>query len=136
MKDWFYRFKSGRRGMDALNRMLIITGLLCMVLSVALTKLSVSFLSTLTSTVGIFCILYFAIRFMSRNISSRDQENYKYLNYLARKKNERQAAAERRKQKEYKFFKCPGCGNWLRVPKGKGKIHISCKCGYTLYRKT
>ena len=29
-----------------------------------------------------------------------------------------------------------GCGTMLRVPRGKGKIHIKCKCGYTLYRKT
>ena len=33
-------------------------------------------------------------------------------------------------------LKCPGCGCWLRVPRGKGKIHINCRCGYTLYRKT
>ena len=25
---------------------------------------------------------------------------------------------------------------FVRVPKGKGKIHIKCRCGYTLYRKT
>ena len=49
----------------------------------------------------------------------------------------RQAAKERRAQrKDYRFFKCPGCGTMLRVPRGKGKIHIKCKCGYTLYRKT
>ena len=33
-------------------------------------------------------------------------------------------------------FKCPGCGRWLRVPRHKGKIHINCRCGYTLYRRT
>ena len=31
---------------------------------------------------------------------------------------------------EYKFFTCPGCRNHLRVPRGKGKIQITCpKCG-------
>ena len=38
--------------------------------------------------------------------------------------------------KEIFGFKCPGCGRWLRVPRHKGKIHINCRCGYTLYRRT
>jgi transcription elongation factor Elf1 len=43
---------------------------------------------------------------------------------------------DRIKDKEHRYFKCPNCGQYLRVPKGKGKIHINCRCGYTMYRKT
>ena len=57
--------------------------------------------------------------------------------YLDRWKNKYAAWKDRFSQrKSYRFFKCPGCGTYIRVPKGKGKIHIKCRCGYTLYRKT
>ena len=59
------------------------------------------------------------------------------LAYLDRWKNKYAAWKDRFSQrKSYRFFKCPGCGTYIRVPKGKGKIHIKCRCGYTLYRKT
>ena len=59
------------------------------------------------------------------------------LALLVKARHSRQAAKERHAQhKDFRFFKCPGCGTMLRVPRGKGKIHIKCRCGYTLYRKT
>lgn len=39
--------------------------------------------------------------------------------------------------REHKYFRCPNCGQMLRVPKGKGKISISCRnCGTTFQKKT
>jgi len=32
----------------------------------------------------------------------------------------------RRYGKDFKFFECPSCGHTLRVPKGKGKVRITC----------
>ena len=73
----------------------------------------------------------------SRRLGQREAENNAYLALLAKARHSRQAAKERRAQrKDFCFFKCPGCGTMLRVPRGKGKIHIKCRCGYTLYRKT
>ena len=47
---------------------------------------------------------------------------------------EKKAFAQR---KEYRIFKCPKCGQKLRVPRGKGKIAIRCrKCGEEFIRKT
>lgn len=38
---------------------------------------------------------------------------------------------------EHKIFKCPGCKTYLRVPRGKGKILITCSnCGHKLNKKT
>ena len=66
-----------------------------------------------------------------------EAENALLLRWAAGKKRAFQAWKERfADRKEYKYFKCPGCGKWLRVPRHKGKIHINCRCGYTLYRRT
>lgn len=39
---------------------------------------------------------------------------------------QRDRAARKKYGKDFKFFKCPQCGHTLRVPKGKGKIKITC----------
>ena len=34
-----------------------------------------------------------------------------------------------KQRKTHKFYRCPKCKTWLRVPKGRGKITITCvKC--------
>ena len=59
------------------------------------------------------------------------------LRWREKKKRERTARKDRwSHRRTYKYFKCPGCGTWLRVPRHKGKVHIHCRCGYTLYRRT
>ena len=30
-----------------------------------------------------------------------------------------------RQDKDHRYYKCPKCGNILRIPRGKGKIEIS-----------
>ena len=69
--------------------------------------------------------MYF--RVFSRNINKRYAENQKFLNA----RYEWTVKAERRKKrfaqrKQYKFFKCPMCKQEVRVPRGHGKICITC----------
>ena len=46
----------------------------------------------------------------------------------------RQRAAQKR---YYRFYKCPRCGVTTRVPKGKGKIRITCpRCGESFVRQS
>ena len=43
----------------------------------------------------------------------------------------------REDKKAFKFFKCPACRQKIRVPKGKGKIEITCpRCGDRFIKKT
>ena len=40
-------------------------------------------------------------------------------------------------KKKYKFFKCPACRQKIRVPKGKGRIEITCpRCANRFIKKT
>ena len=40
-------------------------------------------------------------------------------------------------RRDYRFFRCPSCRSWLRVPRGKGKLNITCRqCGERFTRST
>ncbi len=56
--------------------------------------------------------------------------------YSARERAER-FRAQQQDKKYYKYFNCPNCNQKVRVPKGKGKIEITCpKCRTSFIRKT
>lgn len=137
MRDWLNRLFGGRQGMDELSKALFWTGIMLFTLAVLAAGAHISWLSGVLEWLSIFALFYAFFRAFSRNLPARERENMAYFAFRASRKQKLDAAKERRRQsKEYKFFRCPGCKTWLRVPKGKGKIHIKCKCGYMLYRKT
>ena len=40
-------------------------------------------------------------------------------------------------RKEYRIFRCKGCGRNIRVPRGKGKLEITCPlCGRKVIHRT
>lgn len=76
-------------------------------------------------------LIYLYFRIFSKNISKRYAENQKYLRFrdkiLRRSHGAGQSRAER---KMYHIYKCPGCGQKIRIPRGKGRIMVRCpKCG-------
>ena len=83
-------------------------------------------------------LIYCMWRVLSRDIYKRQKENAWYY--------EKQQAVFRwfrslkdrwQQRKDYKFFRCPSCHALLRVPKGKGKLQLTCrKCGNRFERKT
>jgi ribosomal protein L37AE/L43A len=65
-------------------------------------------------------------RTFSRNTYKRYRENRKFLMLVGRLKD-----------REHRYFECPRCRQPVRVPKGKGKIAISCpKCKEKFVKKT
>ena len=133
MREKLQNLFRGRQGMDELSKLLFWAG----VLGFALALLLPGALSALLLSFAVMLVALAFLRAFSRDLPRREAENALWLRYLEKKKRERDAAKDRRAhRKEYKYFKCPGCGCWLRVPRGKGKIHINCRCGYTLYRRT
>ena len=137
MKEKISRIFAGRQGMDEFSKALFWLGLVCLLLSVLTANILKGVFSLIFNWLGLMMLIFSFVRAFSRRLGQREAENNAYLALRQKQRHSRQAAKERRAQrKDYRFFKCPGCGTMLRVPRGKGKIHIKCKCGYTLYRKT
>ena len=123
IKRGLMRFMSGRYGTDKLNSHLLWTGvafcLLSMFMPLAGLVLAMTGLSYLFMGIAVF-------RCLSRNTYKRYQENRKYLAFWSRVKD-----------REHKYFSCPRCRQSVRVPKGKGKIAITCpKCKEKFIKKT
>lgn len=89
-------------------------------------------------TLALIPCFYALYRTFSRNISARQAENYKFLSWWNRVKGWFSRTKDRAVQsKDYKFYACPNCGQEVRVPRGKGKIRITCpKCGNKFEKKT
>ena len=122
--NWLRAFMAGRNGVDQLGIALVIVALAINFLA-QLTRLT--FLSFIAFAVLIITI----IRALSKNLSKRREENRRFLIIGDKIKGDFDGWKDRRSQsKHYKFFTCPGCKNKLRVPRGKGKIQITCpRCG-------
>ena len=121
--DGFRKFMQGRYGSDKLNTALLITGILCSLLS---TLSGGGLLSLVLSILAYILLGYVIFRMLSRDTYRRYQENRKYLQFL-----------DRFKDKEHRYFDCPRCRQPVRVPRGKGKIAITCpKCKEKFIKKT
>ena len=128
MKEKIGRFMAGRYGNDKLNQFMMAVFLGCAVLNLFVRN---AYASAVLNSWECLLILLVYIRMFSRNISKRYAENQKYLaleNRLRRFFGQKRYLMQQRK--EYHIYKCPGCKQKIRIPRGKGKISIRCpKCG-------
>ena len=130
MMDRIARFLYGRYGSDQLNIALIIFSL---VISIVMRFTPVWYLGYLC-----YITLGFSVfRMLSRNIEARRKENLMFLKIVWPFKNWTQYTSRKVKDKTHKYYKCPKCKAVLRVPKGRGKIQITCaKCKHEFIKKT
>lgn len=134
MSNWKERlrqFMIGRYGMDQMNRYLMYGILILLVLNIFVH-------SFILETLAMAGIVYMYFRALSRNINRRFQENQAFQRLLFRVsqffKGFRFKTDEARK---YKIFRCPKCGQKVRVPRGHGKVSIHCpKCGSDFIRRS
>ena len=134
MREKLARFMIGRNGSDQLTRFISIVVCVALVLSLFMdtdAQLAIWF-------IAIIAAIYVYFRVFSRNVAKRRAENAKYMRKTYSIRMWFRSLGERwRQRREYKFFRCPGCGTLLRVPKGKGKIKIVCrKCGNSFIKHT
>ena len=82
-------------------------------------------------------LLWCIFRVFSHNYEKREQENEKFLHMIRPIcENVIEKREEKAEAKLFRFFKCPLCKQKLRVPKGKGKVEITCpKCGNKFIKK-
>ena len=128
MKDKFYRFMQGRYGVDQFAKFTMGVALVSIVLAFFVNTGSSA--GSLLDMLGLVAIVYTYFRIFSRNISKRAQENQKYLSATAKLRQRLNKEKNMMKQrKDYHIYTCPSCGQKVRIPRGKGKIEISCpKC--------
>ena len=131
IRNWLRNFMIGRYGPDQFYFALFIAAVVFSLLAAIPGLLFLRFISYVL-------LIYAVFRMLSRNIVARRRENDRFLRFWWPLRYKIKARIERFKsRKTHKFFKCPGCKNILRVPRGKGKIQITCpKCGERFERKT
>ena len=113
-------FMNGRYGSDSLNRTLLWFGLSLYLLG---TLLGLSAFLLPGMAVFFFC----TFRMFSRNQAKRCAENRKYLAWKNRRNKQwRQAKARFHNRKEFRYFRCPGCRAWLKLPRGTGVVTVTC----------
>jgi hypothetical protein len=129
--NWLKRFMMGRYGIDQLSTAMLIISILFTLVG----ELSSLSILGLISYIPLGICIY---RVFSKDVSKRQMENYKFsmlmspvYSWLKKKQNHALNA------KTHRYFKCPNCKSDLRVPKGKGKIIITCpKCKTEFREKT
>lgn len=125
------QWMSGRYGYDELSRAMSVAAVIGLLLS------CVPFLRFMY-LLSILLWVWSVIRCCSRNFESRKAERESYLRFtsgIKRRVELKKKAWEDRKT--YCYCRCRQCGATLRVPKGKGKIKITCpKCHGETIKKT
>lgn len=130
MKEKLRSFMIGRYGFDDFSKFLMGIALISCVLDLFVNSffLSLCFL---------VLIVYVYFRMFSRNCNKRYQENLKFLqtkNKMISKFDSQKWIMEQRKT--HHIYKCPTCGQKIRIPKGKGRICITCPKCKTEFTKT
>ena len=117
------RFMAGRYGTDRLNMTILSAGLVACLISPFFKNAGINLLFTAIS----YGLMIWAIyRSLSRNTYARYQENRKFLQFF-----------DRLKDRQHRYYDCPKCRQVVRVPRGKGKIAITCpKCKEKFIKKT
>ena len=134
-RSWLTRVMAGRNGVDRLGRFLSVVTVIFLLLSLLAGR---SGAGSLFWVLGVVCFLLGLFRSFSRNLQRRRAENEAYIRLEEKVLGRFRGARERfRQRKDYRFFQCPSCRTWLRVPRGKGRVQVTCRqCGERFTRKT
>ena len=130
MMDFLRRFMYGRYGNDSLNKFL--TTIACVLLiPYWVTRWRIIYYLIFV----LFITIYY--RMLSRQTYKRAAENSRFLTWWAPIQRKTLGKTMQMQDKQHRYFKCPTCRKTLRVPRGKGKISITCPhCKRNFIKKT
>ena len=131
MREKLRRFMQGRYGADQLSRFLSLIGLVLIILNLFVHSNVITYLV-------MALLVYCYYRMFSRDYNRRYAENQKFLTWQNKVKykvnNWKRNLTDR---KTHHIYKCPSCGQKIRVPRGKGKIIVTCpKCRMEFQKKS
>lgn len=120
----------GRNGPDALGSAAVWTAL----------GLWFVYLFTRRLILYLICLalfIYSLSRTFSRRVEKRRAENAAFLAAVRPLRRKCSAVSCRLRDRDHRYFSCPNCGQQLRVPRGKGRIQVTCRaCGITFEKKS
>ena len=127
VKQFSYRFRSnmarfmyGRCGFDDMARFLNLVAIILLVINMFLNNRIIYIMFLLTYGYTLF-------RVFSKNIAKRYSENQKFLQLMKRPKSmSKLIQMQWRDRKTSRYYVCKECRQHIRVPKGKGRIEITC----------
>ena len=130
-KNKMMQFMQGRYGADQMGQMLSAVSMVFLIISL-FSRNQAWFL------LAVIGVVYNYFRMFSKNISKRYAENQKYLKMTAGIRRKLASwKSQLAQRKIYHIYRCPGCKQKIRVPRGRGKIEIRCpKCNTRFVKKS
>lgn len=124
VRTFFY----GRNGFDDLAKLALIVWVIAFLVYGFCPRGAIK---TVLYFVSLAILGYAYFRILSKNIYKRVAENKRYLGAVNMTK------TRWNQRKTHKFYRCPKCKTWLRVPRKRGKITITCvKCATKFDKRT
>lgn len=138
MREKFMRFMMGRYGMDQLSNVLLWSGMIIIIVNIFVN-------SPILSLIGTASMIYGYVRIFSRDYAKRSAQNRWFLDKTAfirykfgelkNKLTSKNSASS--SSSTHTIFMCKKCHQKIRVPRGKGKIEITCpKCQYRFIKRS
>lgn len=126
-RDKLIRFMYGRYGVDQFSKFLLGLGIFLCLIDIFIFNF---YVSTVLNICFWFILIYSYFRIFSRNIYKRSAENEKYLRATSGIRSKINSfKRDWSQRKVYRFYRCPGCNQKIRIPKGHGRVEIRCpKC--------
>lgn len=127
----------GRYGEDALSRFLLALALIFLLLDFFIRTPVFGILAGLT-------LIWVYYRMLSRDYDRRAAENRKFLelkekvtSFFRGIRNESWASPSGSTGTDpaFRIYRCPKCGQKIRIPRGHGKVEITCPRCRTRFRK-
>ena len=130
MKEKIYAFMQGRYGNDTLNNVGMVGCLIFLILGMLTRNSILTFIGYVLWALVIY-------RMFSRQINKRYQENQKFMQVIAPITRAKTLHQKRKQDPTHKYYRCPSCHQIVRLPKGHGKVVVTCpKCKTQFEKRT
>ncbi len=128
--NWLRRMMYGRYGGDQLSWFLLVVYVLLTLLSGLPHLWALSWLA-------LAILVWSFFRMFSRNYNQRRAENARFLTLAGPALRWLKMRRTILRDREHRYFRCPNCGQYLRVPRGMGRVTINCRsCGVSFEEKS
>ncbi len=131
MRQRFMNFMRGRYGVDKLSNTIVWIAFVLMIINIIAGN-------NLIYALSIALLIYAYYRMFSKQIGKRNRENEWYLSKTYKLRMKMLKTRDRAKlRKTHHIYKCPDCGQKVKVPRGRGKIEVTCpKCSMKFVKRS